>query len=368
MNRLHFSENMVRLRREKGVTQEAVAQFIGVTKASISKWETAQSLPDVLLLPELACYFDVTVDELLGYEPWLSREQIKAYYHTLAEEFVKEPFETVMEKSRRLVKRYYSCYPFLLQIAVLWINHFMLAGETERQMEILRDAGELCDRILKCCKDLAASAMALNLKAFVDLQMRKPEKVVEALEEVQRTEELTNHAELLIQAYLMLGHTEKADQSAQVEAYRHTLSLLESIGELLSIHGGDRTYCKELLRRGDGLIELFDLQNLHPNAAAGFYYQAALILAGYGEEEEAYLRLECFAKLANKLLNEKELLHGDPFFNRLDAWIEELDLGSQKVRAEELIRKSAVEALEHPAFSGLKDQKRLAHVKLMVTG
>ena len=54
MDTLNLAENLIRLRREKEVTQEEVANFIGVTKASVSKWETKQSLPDILLLPVIA--------------------------------------------------------------------------------------------------------------------------------------------------------------------------------------------------------------------------------------------------------------------------------------------------------------------------
>lgn len=43
MNRLHISENMLRLRKEKRVTQEEVALFLGVSKAAVSKWETGVS-------------------------------------------------------------------------------------------------------------------------------------------------------------------------------------------------------------------------------------------------------------------------------------------------------------------------------------
>ena len=50
-----------------------------VTKASVSKWESGQSYPNILLLPKLATFFNVTVDELIGYEPQLSLEQIKKY-------------------------------------------------------------------------------------------------------------------------------------------------------------------------------------------------------------------------------------------------------------------------------------------------
>ena len=65
MNALKLSDNIARLRRERKLTQEELADFLGVTKASVSKWENHQSTPDILLLPQLASFFDVTVDELL---------------------------------------------------------------------------------------------------------------------------------------------------------------------------------------------------------------------------------------------------------------------------------------------------------------
>ena len=67
MYSINVSENIVRLRRERKITQEQLAEFVGVTKASVSKWETGQSIPDVLMLPQLATFFDVTVDKLIGY-------------------------------------------------------------------------------------------------------------------------------------------------------------------------------------------------------------------------------------------------------------------------------------------------------------
>ena len=56
-----FGENIIRLRKDKGVTQEKMADFLGVTKASVSKWETKQSMPDISLLPIIASYFDISI-------------------------------------------------------------------------------------------------------------------------------------------------------------------------------------------------------------------------------------------------------------------------------------------------------------------
>ncbi|MBO7405374.1 MAG: helix-turn-helix transcriptional regulator, partial [Clostridia bacterium] len=70
---MKLNENIAALRKEKGLTQEELAQVFGVTNQAVSKWESAQSCPDVALLPEIAAYFGVSVDALMGAEPSLTR-------------------------------------------------------------------------------------------------------------------------------------------------------------------------------------------------------------------------------------------------------------------------------------------------------
>lgn len=53
-------------RKRLGMTQEALAQKLGVTNQAVSKWESDQSCPDIQLLPELAELFGITIDELFG--------------------------------------------------------------------------------------------------------------------------------------------------------------------------------------------------------------------------------------------------------------------------------------------------------------
>ncbi|NLJ97537.1 MAG: helix-turn-helix transcriptional regulator [Clostridiales bacterium] len=54
------------LRKEKRITQEEIAEKLGVTPQAVSKWENDISYPDILLLPKLAAILDVTVDDLLS--------------------------------------------------------------------------------------------------------------------------------------------------------------------------------------------------------------------------------------------------------------------------------------------------------------
>ena len=61
-----ISATIRRLRRERGLTQEALAQAVGVSSQAVSKWETGQSMPDITLLLSLAKELDIGVNELLG--------------------------------------------------------------------------------------------------------------------------------------------------------------------------------------------------------------------------------------------------------------------------------------------------------------
>lgn len=55
------------LRKAKGVTQEKMAQQIGVTFQAISKWENEYTMPDIMLLPVIAEYFGISIDDLFHY-------------------------------------------------------------------------------------------------------------------------------------------------------------------------------------------------------------------------------------------------------------------------------------------------------------
>ena len=90
-------------------------------------------------------------------------------------EFSEKDFEEVFTKSESLVKKYYSCYPFLMQICVLWLNHYMLATEQARQQEILGKIEELCTHISENCKETGLCNDVVMMKATVDLFRGNPE-------------------------------------------------------------------------------------------------------------------------------------------------------------------------------------------------
>ena len=80
MNELNIAKTLSAKRKEKGITQDELASYIGVSKASVSKWETGQSYADITFLPQLAAYFNISVDELIDYKPQMIDADIRRLY------------------------------------------------------------------------------------------------------------------------------------------------------------------------------------------------------------------------------------------------------------------------------------------------
>ena len=64
-----FKENLVQLRKLKQMTQEDIAEKIGVTRQAVAKWEAGETIPDLDKCRLLAELFEVSLDELANYDP-----------------------------------------------------------------------------------------------------------------------------------------------------------------------------------------------------------------------------------------------------------------------------------------------------------
>ncbi|EGP4987366.1 TPA: helix-turn-helix transcriptional regulator [Enterococcus faecium] len=359
MEELSLSKNVANLRKKKGVTQETLAEFIGVTKASVSKWETGQSMPDVLILPKLASFFDVSVDELLGYHPQLTKEQIRHFYQQWTTAFSEEPFEYVMEDCRKAVKQYYSCYPFLLQVVVLWLNHFMLTKDLEEQQVILSEAEALCTKIVEESTELSLCNNASLLKVAVMLQLGKPEEALSEIEEKADPYRFAQQSDtLLIQAYRAAGQTKKAVSYTQFSMFSHLINLVSSATHYLLIQIIQLPVIEETVNRIDAVIQAFNLTAVHPNSCAQFSYAAACAYAKHEKEEQVIKCLKQFVDLTLILLSEEgRILHGDRYFDEITEIFEGADLGVQQIRDTKIIREGALSALENPIFQQIERSK-----------
>lgn len=85
---MEFNEKLQELRKQKGLTQEQLAQALFVSRTAISKWESGRGYPNIDSLKEIAKFFSITIDELLSGEQVLTiaeedRKQKQGYLRDL---------------------------------------------------------------------------------------------------------------------------------------------------------------------------------------------------------------------------------------------------------------------------------------------
>ena len=365
MHQLKIAENIVRLRHEKKVTQERLAEFLGVTKASVSKWETGQSMPDILMLPQLATYFDVKVDELLGYVPQLSKEQIDRLYQEFAGEFASRPFEEVMGRTQGYVKKYYSCYPFLFRVCILWLNHFSMAKGEEGRARVLHSIMELCGHIRKNCQEARIVDDVVVLQAMVSLQLGRAGEVVEALEEMAAPDRLTGQSGIvLMQAYKAAGDRQKAESLMQITMYNALLSLVGTAAEYISLHMDCLEECEPTIERIGKVGEVYALGRLNPNIMARFEFQAAICYAMHGAAEQAVAHIDRYVCSVRELFStDILLLRGDEYFSKIEEWFDAAEGGTIAPRNRQLVLAEVKQSLDNPVFATLEGEAGFAAAK-----
>lgn len=115
---IYFGETLKELRHRQNLTQEKLSDFLGVSFQTISKWERKESYPDITLLPVIADFFKVSVDELLGLNKVRDEEEIKA----LLEEHDNYTDEKLILKSITALKKK---YPYDFRVQLRWMGYLI---------------------------------------------------------------------------------------------------------------------------------------------------------------------------------------------------------------------------------------------------
>ncbi len=146
---LNFSENFKQLRKEKGVTQEKVAEVLGVTGQTVSRWELCICYPDVELLPSIANYFGVTVDALLSNDKKSKEEEHDAFYEKL-NAFSWSAWKNSTEPID-FVRNYCRKYPENDEYAYRLVNAIgrYASGNEERTAKFMPLALKTAERLLE---------------------------------------------------------------------------------------------------------------------------------------------------------------------------------------------------------------------------
>lgn len=360
MKEINISQVLVNKRKEKGITQDELASYIGVSKASVSKWETGQSYPDVTFLPQLATYFNISIDELMDYKPQMKKEDIRQLYRRLSADFAAKPINVVLEECRVIIKKYYSCFPLLLQMGILMLNHAGLLKEPQEIAALIAEAKALFVRVREESDDVSLTKQALYLGALCHLSLGNPQGVLDLLE--GKIESALPPESLLASAYQMTGRVQEAKAILQVGMYQNIVVMFNFFPAYLALCAGEPEKFEEALRRALIMVEAFDMGRLHPGVTVGLYLTAAQGYVAQGNQEKALEMLQEYTSMVTGDIYPMNL-HGDEFFDLLEGWLEELDLGKNLPRGDKTIRQSMADAVvNNPIYAVFAEEKRFQRI------
>ena len=360
MKEINIAKIIVNKRKEKGITQEELANYMGVSKASVSKWETEQSYPDITFLPMLASYFNISIDDLINYKPQMAKEDIRKLYQSLSADFASKSFDAVMENCRQIIKKYYSCFPLLLQMGMLMFNHAELLKEEQKSASLIKEAKNLFIRVKEESGDVSLTKQALYMEALCSLASGNPNNALELLDGAV-TPALPPES-ILAFAYQMVGRIDEAKAILQVGIYQNIVVLFNFFPTYLTLCTDNSSKFEEVLLRAFSVAGLFDMRHLHPSVLVGLYISAAQGYMTQGNHEKALDMLQQYMEIATSDIYPLRL-HGDTFFDFLEGWLNKLDLGTNLPRDDKTIRKSMSDVIvNNPVFSVLSDNQRFQSI------
>ena len=288
--RVKLNQCVRALRRERGMTQEQLAEAMNVSSAAVSKWESGQSVPDIATLTALADYFEVSLDALVGYEAHAHRreemiEEIKRLSVRRGDE--------VIPAVREALRRYPNSFD------VVWTSAKALGfrGMEKHCEGELREALALMDRALTLLPqntdpDIRRESI-LTQKGVYCIELGEPEKAIDYYQ--QGNVSGMNDVEIG-NAYAALGQFEKALTPLSRGMLTHLSLLYNAMYGLLSCQAnmGDEAGAEAIARWCAGMLSGLE-------AAPGSYIYkmrsmmlicAAVMASAQGKEAEAREALE----------------------------------------------------------------------------
>ncbi len=269
-----------KLRREKDITQEQLAEYLGITSRAISQWECDRTSPDISQIPVLCNIFEVSSDELLGIDVSNKNKQIDELYNEMYQTAADGNQIKAVELAEKALILYPSSYKlmdFYANEIFLYNNTFPIAvQENNKNKAVL-----YIEKILNECTD---SEIRNNCLSMACLWYPKIGRTAEA-EKLAKMLEGMNYTcgELLGKMYT----GKKQFEVIRDEAIRQFTNVLALIDDLISTcdDDGNRIYTDdEVLQLNQMCIDMIKLY--FPNG--DYFFLAQDIEGAYRQMADIY--------------------------------------------------------------------------------
>lgn len=223
---LKIGAKIVELRKKKGMTQEQLANALGVSAPAVSKWETDCSYPDITMLCPLARTLETDVDSLLAFEESLSEEKLGSYMTELVELTRSGKSREAEEKLQRLLHYYPSNVN--LKFSAVALYTLIEMNQTDCTEADRKDLEADKRRWLQQKKELAQAVYDSGAPAFRMPSISMLVSLALAEDELDRAEELLKETVtdtgdftmLWVQLYLKKGQRDEALATVQRQLYK----------------------------------------------------------------------------------------------------------------------------------------------------
>jgi len=153
-NMNHIGQRIRELRRKNDLTQEKMADYLGVTYQSVSKWECGTTYPDLAMIVPIARLLHVTADELLGMDAPENDER-KAFFDGEYVEFWKKDHEEDLKIARQAVAEYPGDCRYLYWLASneWYVGYSIKYMGTDTEKELIESCIRHYEMVLENCED-----------------------------------------------------------------------------------------------------------------------------------------------------------------------------------------------------------------------
>lgn len=218
MDKLLIGEVILKLRKEKGITQEQLGSFIGVSTAAVSKWESGSSYPDITLLPVLAAFFNITIDKLLNFKIELSDEEVMKIYSECESLFSSGALDDAIDKCKNYVLKYPSSYYLKLRVGFLFTMYSWKGSDEEVCKKMMDYSIELFEDVSQNCNKAELVEQALYQLGALYPSIEEEDKAIEALSKINKSK--LDPDMLLASIHIKRNELKKARELLQSNLYK----------------------------------------------------------------------------------------------------------------------------------------------------
>ncbi|RZH99880.1 XRE family transcriptional regulator, partial [Staphylococcus condimenti] len=144
MNKMiRLSTKLKQERVKRSITQETLANYLNISKTTISKWENDLLYPDITMLPMLARFFNISVDELLNYNDSISNEEMKQLNGILNNTITDSSYEDYLNLAQIYFIDYSNEFEFLNNLLGILTNNIIYATDNPQYQESIYLALEI---------------------------------------------------------------------------------------------------------------------------------------------------------------------------------------------------------------------------------